>query len=72
MEGILKFELPREEVEFKQAVNAGNAYAALWDFNQHLRKKIKYEDLPEHELAIYDRIKEEFLGTLDGYNVHLE
>mgnify|MGYP003111845480 CR=1 FL=1 len=72
MEGILKFELPREEVEFKQAVNAGNAYAALWEFYQYLRKKIKYEDLPEHELAIYERIREEFLGTLDGYNVHLE
>jgi hypothetical protein len=72
MEGILKFELPREEVEFKQAANAGSVYAALWDFHQHLRKRIKYEDLPEHELAVYEKIKEEFLGTLDGYNVHLE
>jgi len=72
MEAILKFKLPEEEVEFKQATNGGNAYAAIWDFHQHLRKRIKYEDLPEDELVIYERIKEEFLGTLDGYNVHLE
>ena len=72
MKAILKFELPEEDVEFKQAANGSNAYAAIWDFYNHLRKRIKYEDLPEHELAVYERIREEFLGTLDGYNVHLE
>lgn len=55
MEGILKFNLPEEESEFRMAVNAGNYYSSLWEMDQWLRSQIKHNDnLSEDEYRAYE------------------
>ena len=44
MKAILEFNLPEERDEHTLAVKAPNMYGALWDIDQWLRAKIKYED----------------------------
>jgi hypothetical protein len=44
MKAILEFDLPDDNDDFKLANNASNWYAAMWDLDQYLRSRIKYED----------------------------
>jgi len=71
MKAILEFNLPEDEVEFRQAVDAGNMHCVLFDFSQHLRQKLKYGNLSEQEAKIYEEIKSEFLEIMDEHNVIL-
>ena len=71
MKAILEFNLPEDEVEFRQAVDAGNMHCVLFDFSQHLRQKLKYGNLSEAEEDIYEKIKSEFLEILDHHNIDL-
>ena len=44
MKGILEFELPLEENEFRTAVDAPKVRAAIWEFSNWLRGLRKYGD----------------------------
>ena len=43
MKAIIEFTLPEEQVEFDCAVDGVKWMSAMWDLDQYLRKKIKYE-----------------------------
>jgi hypothetical protein len=43
MKATLEFTLPEEQVEFDCAVDGVKWMSAMWDLDQYLRKKIKYE-----------------------------
>jgi hypothetical protein len=43
MKAILEFTLPEEQAEFDCAVHGVKWMSAMWDLDQYLRKKIKYE-----------------------------
>lgn len=43
-EGILKFNLPEEEHEFKTATQARQLYCALWEVDSQLRALVKYDE----------------------------
>lgn len=45
--GKLEFDLPEEGEEFSSAVNGGEYKAVLWQLDQELRSKIKYEEMNE-------------------------
>jgi len=47
MKAILTFNLPDDQDEFRSASRAGEAFAALWKFNEYLRDQEKYVE-PEH------------------------
>lgn len=66
--GILTFELPEEEVEFKQASNAGALASVIWSFDQILRQRIKYQDenhLQEIRDKLYDVLNEHGINIDD-------
>jgi hypothetical protein len=44
MEAILKFNLPDEDHEFKNALRGGKAMSALFDINQMFRSLLKHGD----------------------------
>ncbi len=45
----LTFNLPEEEPEFRQAVNASSWQLICWELDQHLRSEVKYasDETPE-------------------------
>ena len=51
---ILSFTLPDEESEFRSAVNGSKYQCVLWSLDQHLRNRIKHEDL---QPAVYDALQ---------------
>lgn len=61
-EGILKFNLPEEREEFETAVNAPKWKGVVWEFDQELRKVVKYSDpkTPEEETVVntYEKIRD--------------
>jgi len=57
MKAILEFTLPEENEEFKTAQNGANYSIALWDLDQYLRSKLKYEELSEEQHQAYQDIR---------------
>lgn len=47
MEMILKFNLPEEQEEAERARKAADAFIVLFDYDQYLRGRLKYEELSE-------------------------
>ncbi|NDD84128.1 hypothetical protein EBZ38_07620 [bacterium] len=71
MKAILEFNLPEEQSEYELYANAGNLNSALFEFANHLRSKIKYENLSDVEYRIYDEIRKEFYSILEQNEVNL-
>ncbi len=44
---ILEFSLPEENEEFDSAKNGGLYKSVLWELDQYLRGRLKYETLPD-------------------------
>jgi hypothetical protein len=72
MEAILKFNLPEEEPEFKEALNGGMFKYVLWRLDQYLRGKLKYEELTECEDKCYSDIRQELHKMLQANNLDIE
>jgi hypothetical protein len=43
MKAVLEFNLPEDHQEFECATKAHDLYFVMWDMDQHLRNKLKYE-----------------------------
>jgi len=68
---ILEFDLPEEQGEYRMAIDGPKCHAALWDFAEYLRQKLKYDENLSHEaLVVYEEIQERFyeeVGSLLDY-----
>jgi len=74
-EAILKFNLPEENPEFRQAMNGREYWLALWDFNQKLFYMVDEEDMNEKfkdPKEACERIHEMFRDSLERYSVNLD
>jgi len=73
-EAILKFNLPEDQYDFEQAVNAGKYRTILWDLDQFLRDKTKYasDDTTEEQLTAYYDLRDELHKLMDEHNVTLD
>lgn len=60
--GILKFDLtsPDERVSFVRAVQADRIHWALTDFDEYLRKQVKYKQQTDEAYEIYEDIRSTF------------
>ena len=67
----LKFSLPDEREELNYALNATKFTAACQQFAEHLRRRLKYEDLSSSEQAIYEKIQKEFYASFDRYDIDI-
>lgn len=69
---ILEFNLPEEQSEFNDAINAARVKSMLWDFSQQLRSWYKYHhDFKDADDAL-DNIREEFYRLLNEHNVEID
>lgn len=55
---ILEFSLPDEKPEFEQAVKGAHYDYALHELDQHLRARLKYEDLSEEVREALEKVRE--------------
>ena len=60
MKAILEFNLPEENGDFKSHINGWKYECALKEIFNHLRKKIKYGDLPTHEHDLLENLIDDF------------
>ena len=67
MKGILKFDLPEDDCQFKIASTAMSWALALWDLDNYLRAQIKYSGKEDLQ-PIRDKLHE----FLADYNLNLD
>ena len=69
MKATLEYNLPDDREDFELACNGYKYYSVLWDFDQHLRSKIKYDESLSQEVHdTYQEIREklrEFMNDSD-------
>jgi len=72
MNATLKFDLPEERDDFEIAVNGWKYRSVLWDLDNFLRSKLKYEELNDGEYAVYEKVREQLWNLLneDSLTLH--
>lgn len=60
MQANLKFKLPEEDREFRQAINSEKMYIVLWEMDQWLRGNIKHapDDMSEDTYKTFEKCRE--------------
>jgi hypothetical protein len=71
MKAKLIFNLPEDQNEWDNAVNANAMYSALCDLEQELMTLWKYEELSEDEWKMVARIRNKFFEILEVNNINL-
>ena len=72
MKAILIFNLPKESHEFDNATQGGKMRSVLWDFDQWLRSKTKYEDLTDEQYQVYQGCRDHLRTLLYEENLDIE
>ena len=60
MKYTLTYNIPEERSELNIARNGIKFYCRIIDYNEELRRKLKYSDLPEEEYKTIERMYESF------------
>lgn len=68
----LQFNLPEEQSEFNDAINASKVKGMLWDFSQQLREWYKYHHNFQNADDALDKIREEFYRLLNEHNIDMD
>ena len=72
MKAKLEFDLPEENYEFSNAINGANMRSVLWEFDQWLRGKIKYDHLTDEEFKTYQNCRDHLRNLLNEENIDLD
>ena len=59
-----------DEEEFDHRKNGIKYFCALWEFKEFIRKIDKYEDFPDEQQAIIDKIRDRFFEEIEGLNIN--
>ena len=69
----ITFTLPEEQPDFHDAVHASDYKMVLWDLDQRLRSKLKYDDtLDNISAAAYQDARDILHGLLNDYGVSID
>lgn len=72
MKATLTFNLPEEEHEYMNAVEGAKMRSILWDLDQWLRSKLKYEELSDGQYDAFKETRDHIRGLLIDENIDLE
>jgi hypothetical protein len=72
MKATLTFNLPEEDHEYSNAVDGSKMRSVLWDLDQWLRAKLKYEELTDGQYDAYKATRDELRRLLIDENVDIE
>ena len=70
--GVLSFDLPEEEQEFRMAQESAEWRIVLMDILEHIRSQLKYQNLPDHKAAAYEECRELIWNTLSDRGLKLD
>lgn len=65
-EGMLKFNLPEDDVEFDRARKGSDYYSLLWDLDQECRKYLKYGHEFETPEDVLEWIRNQIINELES------
>lgn len=70
MKATLEFNLPEDQDEFNFATRGSNYYIILWDIDQWLRSKMKYDDtLTDGQYEAYEKTREELRDMMTSRGI---
>jgi hypothetical protein len=72
MKATLTFNLPEEDHEYSNAVDGSKMRSVLWDLDQWLRAKLKYEELTDGKYDAFKETRDELRRLLIEENVDIE
>jgi hypothetical protein len=72
MKATLTFSLPEEEYEYSNAVEGTKMRSVLWDLDQWLRAKLKYEELTDGKYDAFKETRDHLRSLLVEENIDLE
>jgi len=72
MKATLTFNLPQEDHEYSNAVDGSKMRSVLWDLDQWLRAKLKYEELSDDKHDAFKATRDELRRLLIEENIDLE
>jgi hypothetical protein len=72
MKATLTFNLPEENHEYSNAVDGSKMRSALWELDQWLRAKLKYEELTDGKYDAFKETRDELRKLLIEENIDLE
>jgi hypothetical protein len=70
-QAVITFNLPEEQSDFTDAVNASNWKMVVYDMKQELRRYWKYSE-DEHEIKLATKLNEHLNDLLNDYGVSLD
>lgn len=72
MKATITFNLPEEEHEYRNAVDGAKMRSILWEIDQWLRAKLKYEELTDEQYDAFKETRDELIKLLIEENVDIE
>jgi len=72
MKAKLTFDLPEESHEWKNAIDGSSMRSTLWEYDQWLRSKIKYEDLNDEQYQVYQGCRDKMRTLLIENNIDID
>ena len=60
-----------EEAEFQMCNQAHDYWNALFDLDQWLRNKLKYEEITDEQYKAFEEVRNELHQKLKEYNINL-
>ena len=72
MKAKLIFDLPEESHEWENALQGSKMRSTLWEFDQWLRSKIKYEDLNDEQYQVYQGCRDHLRTLLIENNIDID
>jgi len=72
MKATITFTLPQENHEYRNAIEGEKMRVILWDVDQFLRAKMKYEELSDGQYDAFKETREHLRRLLIEENIDLE
>jgi hypothetical protein len=72
MNAILEFNLPEENLDFQAAINGKKLKEITYQYDEKLRRIIKYNDLSDEEYQTYQKCRDMFREMFYEENLFIE
>jgi hypothetical protein len=72
MKATLEFNLPDDQAEHYCAIKGADMLNVLWELKAELRSMLKYEELPDQQYEIVEKIQDFLMSSLDDNDVNLD
>jgi hypothetical protein len=72
MKAKLIFNLPDDSHEWENATKGASMHSTLWEYDQWLRGKIKYDDLTDEQYQVYQGCRDKLRTVMYENDINLD